>query len=195
MANCGIEVSAEASNGVEVIEYSRDNHSDVYVLDISMPILNGIETALKLRKIQPKAKILFLSMHDNTNFVQKALECGAKGYLLKASAVDEVVNAIKTVYDGKVFLSPKISSLVLDGFLSKGKKLNKKKSFAGLTNRERQVLQMFAEGFTCKDIASTLKVSSHTVHNHRVHIMSKLKLHTNAELVKFALKEGISSLY
>lgn len=195
MANCGIEVNAEASNGAEVIESARKDPSDIYILDISMPVLNGIETALKLRKIQPKAKIIFLSMHDNDNFIQKALECGAKGYLLKASAVDEAVIAIKTVYEGKIFLSPMISSIVLTGFLNKGSLGNKKRSFSGLTNRERQVLQLIAEGFTNKEIALKLKFSFHTVHTHRVNIMSKLNLHTNAALVKFAVKEGISSLF
>jgi two-component system, NarL family, response regulator NreC len=193
-ADCGIEVNAQACNGFEVIELARKNPSDIYILDISMPFLNGIETALKLRKIQPKARIIFLSMHDERNFVQKALECGAKGYLLKANAVEEVVNAIKVVYDGKVFLSPKISGLVLIGFLNKGKTRNKKRSFSGLTNRERQVLQLIAEGFSNKEIASKLKISFHTIHAHRVNVMSKLNIHSNAALVKFAVKEGISSL-
>lgn len=193
--NCkDIKVVGEASNGKEVLELAKEKHVDVYILDISMPILNGIETVLRLKEIDPKSKAIILSIHDKRIFVEKALESGARGYLLKESATEEVIRAIREVYMGRFYLSPAISSFVVNGFLGKihGPPISEK--IVKLTKREREILQLIAEGFTNKEIAGKLNLSLYTVHVHRRNIMQKLNIHKHADLVRYAIKEGISKL-
>lgn len=189
-----IKVIAEAANGDELLKIAKKNPADVYILDISMPILNGIETTSRLRKMYPKAKIIILSIHDERTFVEKALRCGAKGYVLKESSADEVVNAIRQVYANRFFISPKIAKFVVQGFIGKTNRANKPERTATLTTRERAILQLIAEGFTNKEMARQLKLSLNTVHAHRNNIMHKLDMHRQAELIRYALKEGISQL-
>jgi len=189
-----IKIIGEASNGKEVLELAGSNPADVYVIDAAMPILNGIETIERLKKIDKNCKIIILSMHDDRNFVEKALKYGANGYILKESATDEIIHAIREVYADKFFLSPKISRFIVDGFLGKRYINENDKDVVDLTKREKEILQLIAEGFTNKEIAVQLKLSLNTVHVHRNNIMKKLDIHRQADLVRYALKEGISHL-
>ena len=139
-----------------------------------------------------KNKIIILSRHDNKELVKRALEFGAKGYVLKSNTGEELVNAIKEVYKGKSYLSPKISGFIIEEFLGKKYHYKKKKKAVELTRREREILQLIAEGFSNKEIAGKLNISSATVHVHRSNIMQKLNIHKQAGLIRYAIKEGIS---
>ena len=189
-----IEIIGEATNGKEVLEMADNRPADVYILDISMPVLNGIETAQRLLQIDPRNRIIILSIHDERTFVEKALECGARGYILKESASEEVVHAIREVNQGRYFLSPGISKFVVQGFLERRYDHRQYKKFASLTRREREILQLIGEGLTTKEIAGKLRISLNTVNVHRKNIMAKLNIHRKANLIRYALKEGISKL-
>lgn len=195
----GIEIIGEAANGREALALADTNPADVYVIDISMPILNGIETTERLLKKDPKAKVIILSMHNEKSFLEKAMKLGAKGYILKESAIDEILEAIRQVHMDRFFLSPEISKHIVQGFLGNEKPKNKKQrkleeKIGELTGREREILQLIAEGFTTKDMARQLDLSVNTVHVHRNNIMRKLDIHKQAALIRYALKEGISHL-
>lgn len=189
-----IKIIGEASNGNEVLEIAKKNLVDIYILDISMPILNGIETANRLIKMDPKSKIIILSIHDSRIFVEKALKSGARGYILKESATEEVIQAIREVYIGRFFLSPAISKFVVHGFLDKMHHYKRHEKVIYLTAREQEILQLIAESFTNKEIAIKLNLSLNTVHVHRKNIMQKLDIHKQADLIRYAIKEGISKL-
>jgi len=186
-----ITVVAEADNGHAVLEAVKKKTPDIYVLDISMPVLNGIETAKKLIKMDSGSKIIFLSMHSSRKFVERALKSGAAGYILKENATKEVVRAVHEVYNGEFYLSPEIS-----GFAARthsGKNMKEKK-IVKLTGREREILQLIAEGFSAKEIAVRLRVSVNTAHTHKNNIMHKLNIHKIAKLIRYAINEGISEL-
>ena len=187
----GIAVIGEASNGNDVLKLSKTNPADVYLLDISMPILNGIETTYRLIKDNPKNKIIILSMHDDRTFVEKALHSGARGYILKESATDEIVFGINEVYLGRYYLTPKISSYLVEDFLDQEQG---RQFIPALSSRERGILQLLAEGLNNKEIAEKLSLSLNTIHVHRNNIMKKLNIHRQADLIKYALKEGIVQL-
>lgn len=190
----GFHIIYEASNGQEVLKFAENSRADIYVLDISMPILNGIETAAKLIKMDPGNKILMLSFHDKRHLVEQAFQAGARGYILKESATREVVDAIREVHQGRFYLSPAISKYVIEGFLGKTERPGNSSETASLTSREREVLQLIGEGFSDKQISGLLKLSPSTVHVHRKNIMFKLGMHKQAELIRYAIKEGISKL-
>jgi len=190
----GIEIIGEASNGEEVLKMVKDNPADVYVLDIAMPILNGIETAERLRKMDKKCKIIILSMYDDRSLVEKAFKYGVNGYIVKEKASEEIIRAIQEVYMDKFFLSPKISKFIIEGFLDGKHCYKQDKKVIYLTRREREILQLIAEGFTTKGIAIKLNLSLNTVHVHRYNIMQKLNIHKQAGLIRYALREGISHL-
>ncbi len=189
-----IRVIGEASNGKEVLEMARNSPADVYVLDAAMPILNGIETIGRLRKMDQRCKIIILSMYDDRTFVEKALKYGASGYILKETASEEIIHAIREVYKDQYYLSPKISKYIVKGFLGKRYHYEQNKKEGDLTKREREILQLISEGFTNKEIAIHLDLSLNTVHVHRNNIMNKLDIHKQADLIRYALKEGISHL-
>ena len=187
----GISVIGEASNGNDVLKLSKTRPADVYLLDISMPVLNGIETTHRLVKKDPKSKIIILSMHDDRTFVVKALQSGARGYILKESATYEIVFGINEVYLGRYYLTPKISSYLVEDFL--GREPGERQP-SELSSREKGILQLLAEGWNNKEIAEKLSLSLNTVHVHRNNIMKKLQIHRQADLIKFAIKEGIIQL-
>lgn len=189
-----IKVIAEAANGNEVLEMAKKRKADVYVIDIAMPILNGIETADRLIKMDKTNRVIILSMHDNRTFVEKALKCGAKGYILKENAAEEIVCAIREVHMDRLFLSPKISKFIIRGSLGKRGHYKRYEKVVELTRRERQTLQLITEGFTSKKAAGQLNLSLNTVRVHRKNIMRKLDIHNQAGLVRYALKESISQL-
>lgn len=191
-----IEIVGEVSNGREVLKIAKENPADVYVLDISMPMLNGIEVTERLVKMNSGNKVIIFSVYDDKHLVEKALRCGAKGYIVKENATEEIVRAIYEVYKGYFFLCPSISKYVVQGFIGGIGRGNykKKDSIIKLTPKEREILQLIAEGFSNKEIAEALFVSVCTVRAHRNNIMQKLDIHKQAELIRYAIKEGISQL-
>jgi len=189
-----ISVVAEAADGYEALKLAKAKSPDVVVMDITLPSLNGLDVSQQILKQSPGTKILVLSMHENRAFVERALSYGVKGYMLKDSVADEIVHGIREVYAGRYFLSAKISSFVIQDFVTRKKKDGMKiRSSSLLTAREREVLQLIAEGLHNKEIADKLKLSLKTVMVHRNNIMQKLDIHNQAQLIRFALKEGIVS--
>lgn len=189
-----IKVIAEASDGKEAVDLAREKAPDIIIMDITLPVLNGLDASLQILKNNKRIKILILSMHENRAFIEKALSFGVKGYILKDSAADEIVNAIREVYKGNYFLSSKISYFVIQDYAALRKKTVQIKSVSALTTREKEILQLIAEGLNNKDISQKLNISLKTVLVHRNNIMQKLDIHNQAQLIRFALKEGISSL-
>ena len=188
-----MEVVAEIANGKDLLDWTAKNQADVYVVDISMPILNGIESVQRLVKNNPDTKVVMLSMYDDRVSVEKSLKAGAKGFIVKVSTADEIVDAIEEVSAGRFYLCSKVSKYVVQGFLGKTTPRNKRDS-SGLTPKEKEVLQLIAEGYSSKDIAKSFNLSLNTIHVHRNNIMKKLGIHKQAELVRFAIKEGIAQL-
>jgi len=186
-----MEVIGETDDGRTAIQLCQDLHPDVVIMDVSMPGLNGIESTRKIKAEMPEIKVIALSMHSNRRYVVDMLKSGASGYLLKESAFDDLVRAIRSTMADQRFLSPKIASLVLDEYLNL---LPSDTPGTGLSPREREVLQLLAEGNSTKEIALKLYVSGKAVEAHRRQIMNKLNLHSVAELTKYALREGLTSL-
>ncbi len=185
-----IKVLWEASDGKELIDLAQKDKADVYLVDISMPILNGVDATHKLLKIQPDAKVIILSMYDDRVSVEKAIRAGARGFIVKVSTIDEIIQAVREVSEGKLFLCTKVAPYVYQTFLNTvGPKKNTKKN---LTPKEREILQLIVEGYSSKKIAQDLKIALNTVHVHRNNMMRKLKLHKQADLIRYAVKQGIA---
>ena len=185
------KVIGEVSNGQELLALAKKTPADVYIVDISMPILNGVEAVSKLLRQDRKAKVLILSMYDDRVSVEKALKAGAKGFVVKVSRAEELLEAVREVAAGRFYFGGKISKFLVQGFL--GKRAPKKDG-THLTNKEKEVLQLIAEGYSSKQIAKHFTLSLNTIHVHRNNIMRKLGIHKQAELVRYALKEGIAQL-
>ena len=189
-----IVVVGEASDGMEVLKIAKAKRADVFILDIMMPNMNGIETARELAKTVPAAKAIMLSLHDTKALVEEALAAGARGYLTKETATQHVVDAISEVHAGHYYLSPSISHFIVEDVL-KGKKYARKARRAlALTGQERKVLQLIAEGHSNKEVAAMLDVSVNTIHTHRNHLAVKLDIHKLADFVRYAVKAGIAAL-
>jgi len=187
----GVEVVGEAENGRKGIEAARNLKPDVVVMDISMPRLGGIEATRRIRKELPGTKIIILTIHIDENYIFKALDAGADAYLVKETASEDLYEAIETVMKGETYFSPKIPAKVIKSYkklVRSGKKVDE---FSRLTNREREILQLIAEGFTSKQIGEMLYISDKTVENHRANIMGKLDIHDTAGLVRYAVKIGL----
>jgi DNA-binding NarL/FixJ family response regulator len=189
----GFTVVGEAADGLEALRLCRDLQPDVVLLDISMPGLNGVEAARRIGVEAPRTRILIVSMHADRRFVAESLRAGARGYLLKDSAFPEMMQAIQAVMRGHVFLSPAITDVVAQDFASRAPS-PERSAFRLLSPREREVLQLLAEGLSTKEIAGKLSVSGKTVETHRRQIMDKLGLHSVAELTKYAVREGLTPL-
>jgi len=188
----GFKVIGEASNGREVVRKVEELKPDIVLMDIAMPQLNGIEATRQIKKIQHHTKIIILSMHSHERFISEALHLGASGYLLKNSTRADIVRAIRAAMDGDTFLSPAISRQVVDSYLSmKRGRISEQDIYSTLTNREREVFQMVAEGHTVKEISEILCVSISTVKTHRANIMDKLKMKSLAQLIQFAIGLGL----
>ena len=188
-----IEVIAEADSGRGVIELCSQLHPDVVVIDISMPDLNGIDAARQITRQAPDIKVIALSMHSDKKYVKEMLAAGASGYLLKDAAFEELGMAIATVLKNKTYLSPQITDTVVKDYVNENVPHNSIASMA-LSAREREVLQLIAEGKSTRDVAATLYVSVKTVETHRKQIMDKLGLNSIAELTKYAIREGLTSV-
>jgi two-component system response regulator NreC len=186
-----IEIVGEAGDGRTAIDLVQKVRPHVVVMDVAMPELNGIEATRQILKRVEGAKVLVLSMHGDDVYVRQALKAGARGYLLKDSEDLDLIKAVKAIRAGGSFFSPPVSKVVLSGYLGDKVDGDAEDSVARLTDREREVLQLIAEGKTNKEVAHSLSVSVNTVETHRKHIMEKLDLHNTAELVRFAIRTKI----
>ena len=189
----GMEVIAEAEDGRTTVDLAHELKPDVVVIDISMPDLNGIDATRQIISAAPHIKVIALSMHSDRKFVREMLSAGASGYLLKDSAFEELGTALAAVLNNQTYLSPKIADTVVRDYLGKIDTTESRTS-PSLTHREREVLQLLAEGRTTKEIASKLCVSIKTIETHRKQIMEKVGLNSVAELTKYAIREGLTSL-
>ena len=209
-----LEVVAEASDGRAAVEMTRELNPDVVVMDVAMPLLNGIEATRQIADA-PGRKVIALSMHSDRRYVSEALKAGASGYVLKDGAFDELVSAIRSVVADRVYLSPRVAGVVVEDYVRRLPARNgngngngnagphpgteeaqhaRRGAFDALTPREREVLQLMAEGFATKEVAHRLQVSVKTVETHRRQIMEKLDMHSVAELTKYAIREGLTTL-
>ena len=182
----GIQVIAEASDGQVALQQAQSLQPDIAVMDISMPISNGLEAARGIRASCPKTKTILLTQHEEDHYVSEAIDAGVKGYVLKSQAVIDLMNAIRQVSRGEVYLSPGISATLMDVYRSKSDRTKDP-----LTARERQVLQLIAEGKSTKDIGCVLGISAKTAESHRTRLMRKLDIHETASLVLYAVRRGI----
>jgi two-component system response regulator NreC len=182
----GCQVVCEASNGQETLRSVEKTRPDVAIVDISMPVLNGVDAARELKKSSPKTKVILLTEHDEDQYVTEALRAGVRGYVLKSQAADDLVHAIREVCRGSVYLSPNISRAVADAYVSKTYT-----SADPLSGRERQVLQLVGEGKSTKDVAAQLGISVKTAESHRARLMKKLDIHETASLVRYAIRHGL----
>jgi two-component system response regulator NreC len=187
------EVIADACDGRETVALAERHQPDVVVLDVAMPILNGIEAARQISAKFPRTAIVFLSMHSDEGYVLKALKSGARAYLLKDSAEYDLIAAIKAVSEGKAFFSPAISKMLVEDYVRQMRERDVEDSYELLTTREREILQVLAEGKTNKDVATLLNLSLYTVETHRSNIFQKLNLHSSAELILYAIRKGVIS--
>jgi two-component system, NarL family, response regulator NreC len=180
------QVIAEASDGQDAVRLSESLHPDIAVIDISMPILNGIDAARALGRSCPKTKAILLTQHEEDQYIREALEAGVKGYVLKNQAASDLVHAIQQISRGQIYLSPGVSRAVVEAYRSKSDS-----PADPLTGRERQVLQLIAEGKSTKDAASLLGISVKTAESHRMRLMQKLDIHETASLVRYAVRRGL----
>jgi len=188
-----LEVVAEAADGRHAVELAGSLGPDVVVMDIGMPNLNGIEAARQILDRSPGAAVVILSMHADESYVMRAMKAGARAYLLKDSAEADLLLAIQAVSQGKSFFSPRISRILAEDYVRLLEQKGGEDSYELLTAREREILQLLAEGKTNKDVATLLSLSLYTVETHRGRILQKLNLHSSAELVLYAVRKGIIS--
>jgi len=182
----GLKVVGEASDGQEALRLARQTSADIAVLDIGMPLLNGIDAARELRKSAPKIKTILLTRHEDESFIAAALAAGVKGYVLKRQVADDLLQAVQRVQNGGTYLSPGIAQAVVEAYRSKGEAPG-----MILTPRERQVLQLIGEGKTTKEIARVLGIGSKTAETHRTRLMHKLDIHETAGLVRYGVRCGL----
>ncbi|HHN64151.1 MAG TPA: response regulator transcription factor [Nitrospirae bacterium] len=188
-----IEVVGEAADGKEAIEKTVKLNPDVVLMDISMPVLGGIEATYEIKRIKPEIKVLILTQYDDPEYVRRLLKAGVSGYILKHAVGTDLVSAIRAVAKGEVYLYSSIASKVVGGYLGK-EEARVEDPYELLTDREKQVLKLIAEGYTHKEIASLLNISVKTVIAHQTNISEKLDIHSKAGLIKFAIKKGIIKL-
>jgi len=188
-----MQVVGEAADGRQAIQCVEQNHPDVIVMDVAMPNLNGIEAARQISAKHAGVSIVVLSMHSDEGYVLRALKAGARGYLLKDSAEGDLITAIRAVSQGKAFFSPAISRMLVDDYMRQLQQRGVEDSYELLTTREREILQLLAEGRANKDIARMFGLSLYTVETHRSNIMEKLNLHGIPELMLYAIRKGVIS--
>lgn len=189
-----LQVVGEAADGREVVKKAAELKPDIILMDIAMANLNGLEATKQIKKVLPESRIIMLTMHKNEEYVLQSFQAGASGYILKEGAVEELVSAIRSIHADKSFLSPTVSKTLVDAYLRKMETGKTETPFDLLTDREREVLQLIAEGFTNREVAKQLYISVKTVEAHRAHIMQKLNIHDIAKLVKYAIQKGLVDL-
>lgn len=184
------ELLATVGDGQALLKAVAQQRPDIVILDISMPVMNGIEAARALQAQFPSTKLLFVTMHADPAYIRAAFQAGASGYILKQSLGDELTQALQTVLRGHTYVTPLIAKDVVDGMLN-----NDKRPLAELTARQQEVLQLIVDGLSAKDIAGKLNISHRTVEFHKAQLMQQLNLHSTVELIKFALANGLASLH
>ena len=182
----GFQVVGEANDGNDVVRLAAAVNPDIAILDISMPLLNGVDAGRELKKISPNVKVILLTRHDEPQYVTEALRAGVRGYVLKSQAAADLLHALDQVSRGGVYLSPNVSRTVVEAFLSRAEPAQDP-----LTPRERQVLQMVGEGKSTKDVARLLGISTKTAESHSARLMRKLDIHETASLVRYAIRRGL----
>jgi two-component system response regulator NreC len=186
-----MEVIGEAQDGRQALHEAQRLQPDVILMDITMPDMNGIEATKQIKRAQPEIKVLILTMHEHDEYIFQALRAGASGYMLKEAADTELITALHVVQSGQFYLSPAAQSVMVGDYLQRVRTGEEKDSYSSLTEREREILKLVAEGYTNNQIAERLVISPKTVDTHRTHIMDKLNLHSRAELVKYAMRRGL----
>ncbi len=185
-----ITVVGEAENGRVALQLVEELHPDVVLMDIAMPLLNGLDATYQIKRDHPEVTVLVLTMYDHEEYIRPVLTAGASGYVLKYAAANELVEAIRVVYQGEAVLSPGVTRLVLEDYLRQGK-VQSETELDQLTPREREVLQLIAEGYTNKEISDILSLSIKTVKSHRTNLMQKLDLHNQGDIIKYAIQKKI----
>ena len=186
-----IEVVGEASDGRQAINEAQRLTPEVILMDITMPECNGIEATRQVKRLLPDVRVLVLTMHENEEYLFQVLRAGASGYMLKEAADTELISAIRVVSSGRFYLSPSAQTMMVSDYLQRVRTGEERDSYGALTEREREILKLVAEGYTNNQIAERLFISPKTVDTHRTHIMDKLNLHSRAELVKYAMRRGL----
>ena len=186
-----VEIVAEAADGLEALRLCEEHHPDLLILDIAMPRLNGIEVAARSQKMQPPPIAIMLSMHADESYVMRSLYAGARGYLLKDATDEDLLPAIRAVAAGKSFFSPAIAALLAEDYVQQLQERGLTDSYHLLTDREKEVLQLLAEGRSNKEVAALLDIGVSTIETHRANLMQKLNLHSTAEIVLYALRKRL----
>lgn len=189
-----MEVVGEAANGMEALEKVKELAPDVVLMDLAMPIMGGLEATRRIRKASAKTKVLALTQYDDSDYVVPVIEAGARGFVTKMSAFSELVKAIQAVYRGESYLSPSAATALVDEFQMKTRAEGDKDPYQQLTDREREVLKLLAEGYTSKEIADILIVSPKTVDWYRTSLMDKLNIHNKTDLIKFAIRKRVITI-
>jgi DNA-binding NarL/FixJ family response regulator len=186
-------VVGDASNGREAVEMAEKHDPDVVIMDLAMPGLNGIEATRRIIARSPRTAVVILSMHSDESYILRSLKAGARGYLLKDSLKADLIDAVRAAVRGKSFFSPKVSQVLKEEYVNELEARGAEDTWELLTDREREILQLVAEGKTNKEIAAVLNISTYTIDTHRGHILQKLNLHSAPELILYAVRKGIIS--
>lgn len=187
----GVDIVAEAADGLEAVRLCEEHHPDLLIVDVAMPKLNGIEVAARSQKLQPPPKAIILSMHADESYVMRSIYAGARAYLLKDSTDEDLIPAIRAVASGRSFFSPAVTALLVEDYMRQLKERGLDDTYALLTDREKEVLHLLAEGRSNKEVAALLDVGVSTVETHRANLMQKLNLHSTAEIVLYAVRKRL----
>jgi len=189
-----IEVVGQAGNGREAIALLAGISADVVLMDIAMPGINGLTATREMKERRPDVRVLILTIHDRDDYLFQALRAGASGYVLKGADVQDLLAAVRTAFRGEIYLYPSVTSTLVADYLRRARAGDDRAAYDGLSDREREILHLIAQGKTSPEIAAELFLSPHTVQSHRDHIMAKLDLHSKAALIKYAIAKGLIEL-
>ena len=187
----GLTVVAEASDGLEALRIAEEHHPDILIVDVGMPKMNGIEVAARTQKLERAPAVIILSMHSDESYITRALAAGARAYLLKDATDEDLLPAVRAVAAGKPFFSPAVTAVLVEDYMRQLRARGLTDSYLLLTDREKEVLQLLAEGRSNKEVATLLDLGLSTVETHRANLMQKLNLHNTAEIVLYAVRKGI----